>query len=200
MPPSKPNPAQQAFLDKALASGVSPQLFGSYLPEVKFQEEKPSAKKPTIAYIHTGGTLAMVPSKSVDGILSFDGAIDIPKVMSIADSVCNIRSRYNIIGVYLANIDSKEVKPDLWTAIAATIKTMYEDVDGIVVGHGTHTLEYTSAATAFALRNVAIPVVFTASQIPILGFPGSDGLANLTGAMEIAAHADLAEVVAYTNG
>lgn len=191
---------QNQFLERAQKAGVNQKLFGDYVPEIRFQEEKSDPKKPTIAYIHTGGTLAMVPNKQSNGVLTFEGAIDIAKVISIADSVSNIRGRYNIIGIFLSNIDSKEVKADLWTAISATIKTIYDEVDGVVVGHGTHTLEYTSAATAFTLRNVAIPIVFTASQIPILGFPGSDGLQNLTGAMEIAAHADLAEVVAYCNG
>ncbi len=194
------NERQLLFLKQAEKAGVNQKLFGNYVPEIRFEEEKINLKKPTIAYIHTGGTLAMVPSQNKNGALTFEGAIDIEKVISIADSVSNIRYHYNIIGIFLSNLDSKEVKSDLWTALAATIKTIYDDVDGIVIGHGTHTLEYTSAAIAFCLRNVAIPIVFTASQIPIMGFPGSDGLSNLTGAMEIAARSDLAEVVVYCNG
>lgn len=191
---------QKEFLELALQQGVNPELFGSFIPEIKFKEESVNNGKPTIAYLHTGGTLMMVPSKKDKGALSFDGAIDIPKVLEIANIVSGIGNRINVIGIYIGNIDSKEVSSTNWEAIAATIKTIYQQVDGVVVGHGTHTLEYSSAAVAYALQKLAIPVVFTASQIPILGHPGSDGLPNLTGAMEIAAFSDIAEVVAYANG
>ncbi len=191
---------QQEFLRKATVAGVDHKLFGDFIPEIKLREEKPKTGKPTICYIHTGGTLAMVPSKKVSGTLSMEGSIDIEKTIEVCHQMGYVRDYYNIIGVYLANIDSKEVIPSLWTALAATIKTLYQEIDGVVIGHGTHTLEYTAAALAFSLRHPAIPIVLTASQIPIIGFPGSDGFANLTGAMQIAGYSDIAEVVAYSNG
>lgn len=191
---------QKKFLADAQYRGIDLGLFGSFVPEIRFQEENPDPAKPTIAYLHTGGTLMMVPSRMNPVALSFESAIDIPKVIEVCDLIASIKSRYNVIGIFLANEDSKEVKPELWTSISATIKTLYDGIDGVVVGHGTHTLEYSAAAVAFALRNLAIPVVFTASQIPIIGYPGSDGLLNLTGSMEIAAYGDVAEVIVYTNG
>lgn len=193
------NDGQKQFLKMASRRGIDPKLFGTSVPEIK-HEDPIDSSKPTIAYIHTGGTLMMVPSKKKDGALSFEGALDIPEVMRICDLIAGIRSRYNIIGVHAASMDSKEVKPELWTHIAATIYSFYDRIEGAVIGHGTHTLEYSSAGLAFALQNLAIPVVVTASQIPIIGYPGSDGLPNLTGAMEIAANGDIAEVVAYTHG
>ena len=197
---TKLNQGQNEFLEIALQNGVSEELFKGYIPEIKYQEETPDPSKPTIAYIHTGGTLAMAPSEKHDGAISFEGAIDIQKIIEICDLVSKTRSQFNTIGIYLANIDSKEIEPSAWTAMAATIKTIYEKIDGVVVGHGTHTLEYSAAATSYALRNLAIPVVFSASQIPSIGFCGSDGISNLTGAMKIAADGDFAEVLAYANG
>lgn len=191
---------QQRFLQMADRRNVPRELFGDFVPEIKFEEEKPDSSKPTIAYIHTGGTLMMVPSAKHSGALSFEGAVDIPRALDVCDLISYVRRRYNIVGIYLANQDSKEVKPELWSAIAATIRSVYDQIEGAVVGHGTHTLEYSGAATAFALRNLAVPVVFTASQIPIIGYPGSDGLPNLTGSMEIAANGDIAEVLVYTHG
>jgi L-asparaginase len=191
---------QREFLAMAEKRGVPKELFGSHVPEVKFQEEEPDSSKPTIAYFHTGGTLMMVPSRRADGALSFEGAIDIPKVMEVCDQIAAIRSRYNVIGIDICNVDSKDVGPEHWRAMAGAARTVYDQIDGGVYGHGTHTLEYSAAAVAYAMRKLAIPLVFTASQIPILGHPGSDGLPNLTGAMQIAAHGDLAEVVAYAHG
>jgi len=191
---------QQEFLVEAERNGVDPKLFGDSVPEIKFREDKPDSTKPTIAYLHTGGTLMMAPSQKAEGALSFEGATDIPKVIEVTQSIAGVRDAMNIVGVFIANTDSKEVDPKMWQAIAATIRTVYDRVDGIVVGHGTHTLEYSATAAAYALQQPAMPIVFTASQIPILGKRGSDGLPNLTGAMEIAAEGDLAEVVAYANG
>lgn len=191
---------QKTFLSEAEKRGVERRLFGNSVPEIKFQEESPDASKPTIAYLHTGGTLMMVPSQQKQGALSFEGAIDIPKVIEVTQQISSVRDAINILGIYIENIDSKEIDSKVWQAIAATIKTIYERVDGVVVGHGTHTLEYSATAAAYTLQQPAIPIVFTASQIPILGHRGSDGLPNLTGAMEIAAFGDVAEVVAYANG
>lgn len=191
---------QKAFLSEAEKRGVGAKLFGDCVPEVKFQEPTPDASKPTIAYLHTGGTLMMVPSRTEGGALSFESAIDIPQVIEVTQRISNVRDAMNILGIFIKNIDSKEVDQKIWQAIAATIKAIYDRVDGVVVGHGTHTLEYSATAAAYALQQPAIPIVFTASQIPILGYRGSDGLPNLTGAMEIAAFSDIAEVVAFANG
>lgn len=191
---------QKDFLREAEKRGVERKLFGDCVPEIKFQEASPDTSRPTIAYLHTGGTLMMVPSRTKEGALSFENAIDIPEVIKVVDQMSNVRGAMNILGIFIENIDSKEVDPKIWQAIAATVKAIYDKVDGVVVGHGTHTLEYSSTAAAYALQQPAIPIVFTASQIPILGHRGSDGLPNLTGAMEIAAFGDIAEVVAYANG
>ena len=194
------NEKQKAFLKKTKEAGIDPSLFGQFIPEIRYEPEKYEPRKPTIAYIHTGGTLAMVPSKNNEGALSFQGAIDIGKAIDICDAIAGIKSRYNIIGIHLANIDSKEVSSELWTALATTIRTIYNDVDGVVIGHGTHTLEYSAAAISYALRDLAIPIIFAASQIPLAHHPGSDGFGNLTGAMEIAANGNIAEVVTYMHG
>ncbi len=191
---------QQEFLRQAERRGVERRLFGDSVPEVKFEEEKPDLSKPTIAYLHTGGTLMMVPSESQGGALTFEDAIDIPQVIDITQQVARVRDAMNILGIYIENIDSKDVDPAVWQAIVATIQSVYDRVEGVVVGHGTHTLEYSATAAAYALQQPSMPIIFTASQIPILGQAGSDGLQNLTGAMAIAAEADLAEVLAYANG
>ncbi len=191
---------QREFLKMAKRRGVEAKDFGDFVPEIKFQEEEPDTTKPTIAYIHTGGTLMMVPSPGNHGALSFEGATDINLALEICNTVAQVRKRYNILGIFLASLDSIEVGPAHWSAMAASIQAIYDRVQGVVIGHGTHTAEYSAAALAYSLREPSKPIVFTASQIPLIGYPGSDAMGNLTGAMEIAANGDLAEVVAYANG
>jgi len=163
--PEELTQGQQVFLAEAERKGVERRLFGDCIPEIKFQEEAPDSTKPTVAYLHTGGTLMMVPSQKEGGALTFDGAIDIPQVIDVTQTISSVRDAMNVLGIYIGNIDSKEVDPKIWQAIAATIKTIYDRVDGVVVGHGTHTLEYSSTAAAYSLQQPALPIVFTASQI-----------------------------------
>jgi glutamyl-tRNA(Gln) amidotransferase subunit D len=81
-----------------------------------------------------------------------------------------------------------------WTkiarSVAAEIKT---GTDGVVIAHGTDTLGFTSAALAFALQNLPVPVVLVGSQRSS-DRPSSDAAMNLIGATNLATRADAAEV------
>lgn len=83
-------------------------------------------------------------------------------------------------------IDSSNVQPEQWQELAHLIERNYELYDGFVVLHGTDTMSYTASALSFMLENLAKPVVFTGSQIPI-GVLRTDGRENLVSAIEIAA-------------
>lgn len=86
-------------------------------------------------------------------------------------------------------IDSSNVSPELWVTLANIIKDNYNAFDGFVILHGTDTMSYTASALSFMLENLAKPVVFTGSQIPI-GVMRTDGRENLITAIEIAAAKD----------
>ena len=60
-----------------------------------------------------------------------------------------------------------------------------EDVDGIVITHGTDTMGYTAAALSYMLYGQTKPVILTGSQLP-LGAPLSDAEINLSCAIEAA--------------
>ena len=83
-------------------------------------------------------------------------------------------------------IDSSDVEPGLWQSLASLIKERYDEYDGFVVLHGTDTMAYSASALSFMLDNLAKPVIFTGSQLPI-GVPRTDGKENLISAVEIAA-------------
>jgi len=71
-------------------------------------------------------------------------------------------------------------------------------IEGIMIGHGTDTMGFTSAALAFMLRNLSIPVVLTGSQRSS-DRPSSDAALNLINAATIAT-SDIAEVVVTMQG
>ena len=88
--------------------------------------------------------------------------------------------------INLTPIDSSNVTPELWCELARLIRDNYDAYDGFVVLHGTDTMSYSASALSFMLVNLAKPVIFTGSQIPI-GVLRTDGRENLITAVEIAA-------------
>jgi len=64
--------------------------------------------------------------------------------------------------------DSSEMKPQDWQIITerAHHYVMRDDISGIVVIHGTDTMEDTLMAVALMIRNLNKPIVFTGTQVP----------------------------------
>lgn len=83
-------------------------------------------------------------------------------------------------------IDSSNMNPEIWVSLALLIRDNYETHDGFVVLHGTDTMAFTASMLSFLLKNLAKPVVFTGSQLPI-GEIRTDAKENLITALQIAA-------------
>ena len=81
--------------------------------------------------------------------------------------------------------DSSNIDPVIWLKMAETIEENYDHFDGFVVLHGTDTMAYSASALSFMLENLAKPVIFTGSQLPI-GLLRTDGRENLITSIEIA--------------
>ena len=134
----------------------------------------------SILIIYMGGTIGMKTDAATGALVPFDfGAIyeEFPSL-----------KRLNVdIEVYTLSpvIDSSNVSPENWLMLARLIRDNYARYDGFVVLHGTDTMSYTASALSFLLENLAKPVVFTGSQIPI-GVLRTDGRENLITAIEIA--------------
>ena len=84
-----------------------------------------------------------------------------------------------------SNLDSCEMQPEHWTALARRLFTRLRTFDGAVVTHGTDTLAYTAAALSFMLPNLRKPVVLTGAQRP-LDEVRSDARLNLIDAVTAA--------------
>ena len=138
----------------------------------------------SILIIYTGGTIGMKTDPATGALVPFD-------FRGIYDEFPAIRSLQVRIDVQSLTpvIDSSNVTPALWLHLAKLIRDNYARYDGFVVLHGTDTMSYTASALSFLLENLAKPVVFTGSQIPI-GVLRTDGRENLITAIEIAAAHD----------
>lgn len=139
-------------------------------------------KKASILIIYTGGTIGM--SRNENGTLvPFD-------FNTIEQEIPAVKNLNVDISVHKMDaIDSSNVTPARWSALAHIIADNYSKYNGFVVLHGTDTMSYTASALSFMLDNLSKPVIFTGSQIP-MGILRTDGRENLVTAIEIASATD----------
>ena len=140
---------------------------------------EPRAKS-SVLLIYTGGTIGMKPDPETGVLAPFDFS-------TIYDEFPYLgKLDVELEVINLTPIDSSNVTPELWCELARLIRDNYDAYDGFVVLHGTDTMSYSASALSFLLVNLAKPVIFTGSQIPI-GVLRTDGRENLITAVEIAA-------------
>jgi L-asparaginase len=145
-----------------------------------FAQEK---KKPNIVILATGGTIA--GKQSAPGEYGYtSGAFNIEDLINAVPGVKNIA---NITGEQVVNIGSQDMNDAVWLKLAKAINGVAKrsDIDGIVVTHGTDTLEETSFFTEL-VENTKKPIVFVGSMRPATAI-GAEGPANLYNAVAVAA-------------
>ncbi|MBO5901096.1 MAG: type I asparaginase [Alistipes sp.] len=137
-------------------------------------------KRPTILIIYTGGTIGMKTDEATGALVPFDFS-------GIYEEFPSLKRLKVDIEVFTIKppIDSSNVSVENWVDIARIIRDKYDSYDGFVILHGTDTMSYSASALSFMLENLAKPVIFTGSQIPI-GILRTDGRENLITAIEIA--------------
>ena len=149
-------------------------------------------KKVYIAY--TGGTIGM---KRVRGSYEPVAGFLQTQMAGIAAFGHPDLPEY-VVHEYAPLLDSPNMTPNDWSAIARDICDHYEAYDGFVVLHGTDTMAYTASALAFMLEDLGKPVIVTGSQIPLVEMR-NDAVGNLVTAMLLAT-AVIPEVCLYFNG
>lgn len=143
-----------------------------------------------VLLIGTGGTIAsemtsegLTPTLTSQQLLHY--------VPGISD-ICNVTC------VELFSLDSTNVTPVHWVAIANTIREHYDQFDGFVICHGTDTMAYTAAALSYLIQNSPKPIVLTGAQKPIT-FDSTDSKTNLLDSFQCAA-SDMCGVMVVFNG
>ena len=139
-----------------------------------------STTKANILLIYTGGTIGMIKDFKTGALKAFDFKTLLEKIPELNLLDCNIDT------VSFENpIDSSNMNPEYWVQIAEIIESHYESFDGFVVLHGSDTMSYTASALSFMLENLAKPIVFTGSQLPI-GDLRTDAKENLITSIQMA--------------
>jgi len=138
--------------------------------------------KPKIKILATGGTIAGAQSTQADagyksGTFSVDDLIKaVPQLKNIAE----------MSGEQVANIGSQTMNHEVWLKLAARVNEVLksDDVDGVVITHGTDTMEETGYLLSLVVKSDK-PVVLVGSMRPATAI-SADGPINLYNAVALA--------------
>jgi L-asparaginase len=138
------------------------------------------SSKVKILLIYTGGTIGMKKDFATGALKAFNFSKLLQRIPELKLLDCEIET------ISFENpIDSSNMNPEKWVDIATIIEENYVAFDGFVVLHGSDTMSYSASALSFMLENLAKPVIFTGSQLPI-GDLRTDAKENLITAIQIA--------------
>ena len=130
-----------------------------------------------ILLIATGGTIASKRGqKGLKPLLSSEELLTyVPSVKEF----CHTET------LQLFNLDSTNIQPMHWLAIAQAVEKNYETYDGFVICHGTDTMAYSAAALSYLIQNSPKPIVITGSKKPI-DLEITDARTNLSDSLRFA--------------
>lgn len=130
-----------------------------------------------ILLIATGGTIAC--KRSDAGLKPVISSHELLSYVPYAKEFCQTEA------LQLFNIDSTNIQPKHWIAMAAAIEKHYDDYDGFVICHGTDTMAYSAAALSYLIQNSPKPIVITGAQKPI-DMEITDAKTNLSDSLRFA--------------
>jgi glutamyl-tRNA(Gln) amidotransferase subunit D len=152
-------------------------------------EVKKDSSKPNVAMIITGGTIAASLNPKKGGVDWLTSPSDLLKYYPALFEKVNISKIEVPFMKASEDMDYKD-----WQKIAKTAVELLNDnnIQGVIITHGTDFLHYTSAALSFFIKNLNKPVVLTYSQRSV-DRASSDANLNLQCAALVAI-SDIAEV------
>ena len=138
--------------------------------------------KPKIRIIATGGTIAGVSASSTSSAYSA-GQVG---VQTLIDAVPQMLYLADISGEQLVNIGSQDMNDQVWLKLAKRINQLLneEGYDGVVITHGTDTMEETAYFLNLTVKSDK-PVILAGSMRPSTAI-SADGPANLYNAVAAA--------------
>jgi len=142
---------------------------------------------PRIAIVGTGGTISGVGRDRLD-FYEYGTSGRFMQVEELIGTVPELPSTADIVPVRYKNVASTEIGPSVWLDLVRIIQETADrdpSIAGIVVTHGTATLEETAYFLNLTVK-VPIPVVVVGAMRPSAAL-GADGGLNLLNGVRVAA-------------
>ena len=134
-------------------------------------------KLPKILLVSTGGTIASKIDYRTGGVTPALTAAELNATVPELSKIANIDTEV------LFSEYSENLLPEHWKIIAEKINThVKSEYRGIIIAHGTDTMQYTAAALSFSLSGIPIPIALVGSQRSS-DRPSSDAALNLISAV-----------------
>ena len=146
----------------------------------------PERALPVIAVLATGGTIAGAqPDATAAGYKA--GSVGVGELLAAVPQLAAIA---DIRAEQVANVGSQNMTHEVWRALALRVDALCQDpsVAGIVITHGTDTLEETAYFLSLVIRHDK-PIVLVGAMRPATAL-GAEGPANLYNAVALARHPD----------
>ena len=137
-------------------------------------------KLPTVAILSTGGTIASKQDPLKGGYLPALSGEDLVAAVPAIKAIARIEVEQ------ISNISSSDVTPEIWIRLAARVNELLRkpEIAGIVVTHGTNTLEETAYFLDLTTMS-SKPVILVGAERPASD-SDSDGPRNLLNAIRVA--------------
>ncbi|OWY33734.1 asparaginase [Herbaspirillum aquaticum] len=140
-------------------------------------------KKPNVVVIGTGGTIAGAGASSVNTAAYQSAVVPVDKIIAAVPEISKIA---NVRGEQIFQIGSESFNDERLIKLGKRVSELLKqgDVDGIVITHGTDTIEETAYFLNLVLKSEK-PVVVVGSMRPGTAL-GADGALNLYDAVLVA--------------
>lgn len=142
-----------------------------------------------VLVIYTGGTIGSAPKdpedpRSPQVVKPWPELAEaVPALSSMSPQA--ISFRIDAVA-FESPLDSSNMGPMEWNAVAMLLKQYMDSYEGFVIAHGTDTMVYSASALSFMLVNLKKPVILTGSQLSAIGHVRNDAQQNLITAILIA--------------
>jgi L-asparaginase len=146
--------------------------------------EQPAQGLPNVVVLATGGTIAGAATTNVQAGYT-SGQVGVEQLIA---AVPEAKKLANMRGEQISNIGSQDMNDDVWLKLANRVNALLAmpDVAGVVITHGTDTIEETAYFLNLVVKSKK-PVVMTAAMRPATAL-SADGPLNFFNAVAVAAN------------